>query len=143
MTIRKVLIIYTGGTIGMKQSPYGYRPAKGWMEKQLSTIYAFQDPEAAPRTTPPSKKGKRISYDIVEYDPLLDSANMEVHHWVKIAHEIEKHYDSYDGFVVLHGTDTMSYTASALFASQVARPDIATAVQRLCANVSRWTVHDD
>ena len=114
MTIRNVLIIYTGGTIGMKQSPYGYRPTKGWMEKQLRTIYAFQDPQAAPRTTPPSKTGKRIAYDIIEYDPLLDSANMEVHHWVKIAHEIEKHYDAYDGFVVLHGTDTMSYTASAL-----------------------------
>ena len=114
MTIRKVLIIYTGGTIGMKQSPYGYRPMKGWMEKQLRTIYAFQDPQAVPRTTPPSKTGKRIAYDIIEYDPLLDSANMEVHHWVKIAHEIKNNYDSYDGFVVLHGTDTMSYTASAL-----------------------------
>jgi len=114
MTIRKVLIIYTGGTIGMKQSSYGYRPMKGWMEKQLRTIYAFQDPQAEPRTTPPSKTGKRIAYDIIEYDPLLDSANMEVHHWVKIAHEIKNNYDAYDGFVVLHGTDTMSYTASAL-----------------------------
>lgn len=114
MAIRKVLIIYTGGTIGMKQSPKGYTPAKGWMEQQLRTIYAFQDPQAPPRTTPPSKSGTRIYYDIIEYDPLLDSANMEVHHWVKIAREIEQNYDQYDGFVVLHGTDTMSYTSSAL-----------------------------
>ena len=114
MSIRKVLIIYTGGTIGMKQSPNGYTPAKGWMEHQLRSIYAFQDPQAPPRTTPPSKSGTRIYYDIIEYDPLLDSANMEVHHWVKIAQEVEQNYEQYDGFVVLHGTDTMSYTASAL-----------------------------
>jgi|GEM_PF-18224 len=114
MSIRKVLIIYTGGTIGMKQSPNGYTPVHGWMEQQLRTIYAFQDPQAPPRTTPASKNGIRICYDIIEYDPLLDSANMEVHHWVKIARAIERHYHQYEGFVVLHGTDTMSYTASAL-----------------------------
>ena len=54
------------------------------------------------------------TYDIHEYDPLLDSANMTPQDWLKIAEDIERHYDRYDGFVVLHGTDTMAYTASAL-----------------------------
>jgi lysophospholipase len=112
--LRRVLIIYTGGTIGMKQGPNGYTPISGWMEEQLRSRYAFQDPHGPPRTTPPSKNGVRISYDIVEYDPLLDSANMETRHWVQIAQDIEDHYDEYNGFVVLHGTDTMVYTASAL-----------------------------
>lgn len=113
-TTRRVLIIYTGGTIGMQQGINGYTPVAGWMEEQLRSRYAFQDPHAPPRTTPPSKNGVRISYDIVEYDPLLDSANMETSHWVQIAHDIQKYYDEYDGFLVLHGTDTMAYTASAL-----------------------------
>lgn len=114
ISTKKVLIIYTGGTIGMKQTPDGYAPIHGWMEQQLGSIYAFQDPNGPPRTTPPSKTGSTICYDIIEYKPLLDSANMETHHWVKIAHDIKKFYNDYDGFVVLHGTDTMSYTASAL-----------------------------
>ena len=112
--MRRVLIIYTGGTIGMKQTPKGYAPVAGWMESQLRSIYAFQDPTAPPRTMPPARDGRVIRYDIIEYEPLLDSANMETHHWVKIAKDIEKHYQEYDGFVVLHGTDTMAYTASAL-----------------------------
>ena len=111
---RRVLIIYTGGTIGMQQGENGYTPVAGWMEEQLRSRYAFQDPYAPPRTTPPSKSGVRISYDIVEYDPLLDSANMETRHWVQIAQDIKKYYHEYDGFLVLHGTDTMAYTASAL-----------------------------
>jgi L-asparaginase len=49
-----------------------------------------------------------------EYDPLLDSANMTPSDWLKIARDIADRYDDYDGFVVLHGTDTMAYTASAL-----------------------------
>ena len=111
--IRRVLIIYTGGTIGMMQGPDGYQPVAGWMEKQLRSFHAFQDPNAPPRTTPPTKNGTRIHYDILEYNPLLDSANMEIHHWVRIAEDIIEHYSDYHGFVILHGTDTMAYTASA------------------------------
>jgi L-asparaginase len=54
------------------------------------------------------------AYTIHQYDPLLDSANMSPHHWAKIAFDIRDHYDDYDGFIVIHGTDTMAYTASAL-----------------------------
>lgn len=53
-------------------------------------------------------------YSIVEYDPLLDSSNMFHDHWIRIAGDIENDYDDYDGFIVLHGTDTLAYTASAL-----------------------------
>lgn len=113
-SVKRVLIIYTGGTIGMKLTESGYAPVEGWMEEQLQSIYAFQDPHQPPRTTPPSKNGVRIYYDIIEYGPLLDSANMEIRHWVQIARDIERSYTRYDGFVVLHGTDTMAYTASAL-----------------------------
>jgi 60kDa lysophospholipase len=111
---KRVLIIYTGGTIGMKQTDDGYAPESGWLEQQIRSIYAFQDPSQPARVTPKSKFGSRIKYDIIEYDPLLDSANMETHHWVQISKDIVANYDRYDGFVVLHGTDTMSYTASAL-----------------------------
>lgn len=51
---------------------------------------------------------------LLELSPLLDSSNMTVHEWNHIAEMIAQQYDSYDGFVVLHGTDTMAYTASAL-----------------------------
>ena len=49
-----------------------------------------------------------------EFQPLLDSANMSSVHWLQIAEFIQENYNVYDGFVVLHGTDTMAYTASAL-----------------------------
>lgn len=64
--------------------------------------------------TPPSLYGKRIRYSILEYDPLLDSCNMTMKDWVRIGTDIEANYELYDAFIVLHGTDTMAYTASAL-----------------------------
>lgn len=57
---------------------------------------------------------RRIVYTIVEYDPLLDSSNMSITDWVKIAEDIRQSYEFFDGFVILHGTDTLAYTASAL-----------------------------
>ncbi|KAG0233471.1 hypothetical protein BGW42_007428 [Actinomortierella wolfii] len=64
--------------------------------------------------TPPSLYGKRIRYSILEYDPLLDSCNVTMREWARIASDIEANYELYDAFIVLHGTDTMAYTASAL-----------------------------
>uniref|UniRef100_A0A8C7YS20 asparaginase n=1 Tax=Oryzias sinensis TaxID=183150 RepID=A0A8C7YS20_9TELE len=61
-----------------------------------------------------SKSNKRIIYTIMEYSPLLDSSNMTTDDWGRIGKDIEKNYEHYDGFVILHGTDTMAYTASAL-----------------------------
>ena len=53
-------------------------------------------------------------FDIHEYNPVIDSSDMTPAHWLAIANDIQANYADYDGFVVLHGTDTMAYTASAL-----------------------------
>jgi L-asparaginase len=98
---RKIYIAYTGGTIGMKHTPNGYVPAVGYLAEQLAMIRELQDPQMP-------------NYTIHEYDPLLDSSNMTPQDWINIALDIQAQYDQYDGFVVLHGTDTMAYTASAL-----------------------------
>lgn len=98
---KKVCLIHTGGTIGMARTEYGYAPKKGFIRSILSEIYELNSEEIP-------------AFDLIEYDPLLDSSNISVREWVKIAQDIKDKYDSYDGFVILHGTDTMAYTASAL-----------------------------
>lgn len=98
---KRVYIVYTGGTIGMKRTRSGYRPEPGYLQAQMA-----QMPELRHESMP--------AYTIHEYDPLLDSSNMTPAEWVKIARDVELNYDRYDGFVVLHGTDTMAYTASAV-----------------------------
>ncbi len=98
---KRVLIAYTGGTIGMRSTDHGWAPEAGFLEEGMRAIPVFAD-ERVPR------------YDIVEFAPLLDSASMAPPDWIKIARVIEECYDAYDGFIVLHGTDTMAYTASAL-----------------------------
>ena len=98
---KRVYIVYTGGTIGMQRTRGAYRPRVGSLQAQMSEM-----PELRHESMP--------AYTIHEYDPLLDSSNMTPAEWVKIARDVESNYDRYDGFVVLHGTDTMAYTASAL-----------------------------
>jgi L-asparaginase len=98
---KRVYIANTGGTIGMQRTKDGYAPAPGHLEEQMAQIAALKSPIMP-------------DYDLHEYEPLLDSANMTPQDWLKIARDIADHYDDYDGFVVLHGTDTMAYTASAL-----------------------------
>jgi len=110
----QVFILYTGGTIGMKQTDQGYAPETGWMAERIRQIRALQDPNGPRQTTPKTQSGHRIRYTIKELNPILDSANMGVEQWVSIAREIHRQYDDYDGFVILHGTDTMAYTAAAL-----------------------------
>jgi lysophospholipase len=82
-------------------------------------------------TIPKSDKGCCINYEIVEYSPLLDSSDMDVDDWVKIAQDISNAYHNYDGFIVLHGTDTMAYTASALsfMLGNLAKPVVITGSQ--------------
>jgi L-asparaginase len=98
---KKIYIAHTGGTIGMAPSPDGYRPEVGFLERQMATL-----PELSNERMP--------DYVIHDYDPLIDSSDMSPAHWLLIARDIADHHDAYDGFVVLHGTDTMAYTASAL-----------------------------
>ncbi|TPX41746.1 hypothetical protein SeMB42_g05103 [Synchytrium endobioticum] len=168
--ISRLLIIYVGGTIGMKNTQHhGYIPVPGFLSQTLASMTRFHDPigfaeaqglpslntpltnavhiplrypdgqvsSAATKlsnptpsgqvngtpvyktripalVTPESLYGKRTRYSILEYDPLLDSSNMTMSDWVKIATEIEVNYRMFDAFIVLHGTDTMAYTASAL-----------------------------
>ncbi|KAJ8924381.1 hypothetical protein NQ315_007177 [Exocentrus adspersus] len=63
---------------------------------------------------PPTIEGNTVIYEIVEYNPLLDSSDMSANDWIRIAKDVTINYNKYDGFVILHGTDTMAYTASAL-----------------------------
>lgn len=98
---KRVYIIYTGGTIGMQRTRSGYRPHSGSLQRQMAEM-----PELRHASMP--------SYTVHEYEPLLDSSNMTPVEWVKIARDVASNYERYDGFVVLHGTDTMAYTASAL-----------------------------
>uniref|UniRef100_A0A8C3V2U1 asparaginase n=1 Tax=Catharus ustulatus TaxID=91951 RepID=A0A8C3V2U1_CATUS len=80
-------------------------------ETKLSSSHEFPENTLV---LPLSKQNKRIFYTILELSPLLDSSNMTPDDWAKIAKKLEEHYEKYDGFVILHGTDTMAYTASAL-----------------------------
>lgn len=98
---KKVCLIHTGGTIGMARTEYGYAPKQGFIETILAGIHELKSEEIP-------------DFDLVEYDPLLDSSNISFREWVKIAEDIKEKYEAYDGFVILHGTDTMAYTASAL-----------------------------
>lgn len=98
---KRVYIAHTGGTISMNRSRDGYAPEPGFLQRQMRLM-----PELHDRSMP--------LCTVHEYDPLLDSSNMTPREWVKIAHDIATNYDAYDGFIVLHGTDTMAYTASAL-----------------------------
>lgn len=98
---KKVYIAYTGGTIGMKSTADGFVPAAGYLEQLMNNV-------------PELKSDLLPEYRIGEYKPLLDSSNMTPADWLKIANDIAKHHKAFDGFVVLHGTDTMAYTASAL-----------------------------
>ena len=101
MTRRRVLVAHTGGTIGMARSGDGWAPSPGHLSKLLAEIPELQAPEM-PEVT------------VREVEGLLDSADMSPRHWLRIAREIGRWVDDYDGFVILHGTDTMAYTTSAL-----------------------------
>ena len=96
----KILIIYTGGTIGMTVNPQ-----TGSLEP-----YNF---EYLVENVPKLRK-LQYNLDHFQFEEPLDSSAITPAHWEEIATVIEKYYDDYDGFVVLHGTDTMAYTASAL-----------------------------
>ena len=95
-----ILLIYTGGTIGMIENP----------ETGLLEVFDFQ--HLAENV--PELKCLGHQVDTYQFDPPLDSSAMGPDSWMKIVKIIADAYQKYDGFVILHGTDTMSYTASAL-----------------------------
>ncbi len=98
---KRIYVAYTGGTIGMQHSANGFVPVPGFLSDTVRKMPEFYRPEMP-------------EFDIHEYHPVIDSSDMTPAHWLSIAHDIQRHYADYDGFVVLHGTDTMAYTASAL-----------------------------
>ena len=98
--ISKLLLIYTGGTIGMIK------------EEDSGTLKAFNFDELLSKI--PEIKLLEHNIDTLSFDKPIDSSNFGLIEYRKLAQIITDHYDSYDGFVVLHGSDTMSYTASVL-----------------------------
>ncbi|GAA5865695.1 hypothetical protein JCM3774_004969 [Rhodotorula dairenensis] len=163
-TEARVLVLYTGGTIGMlKTESGGFAPHSGFLASKLSPLFhdpagqsvfansssvgAFDQWSAAQSqsgtsspapvrdvgdplvirvetssgpvylpslVTPRFAQGKRIRYAIYEYEQLIDSSEIEPSDWINIATDIERNYQSFDGFIVLHGTDTLAFSASAL-----------------------------
>jgi len=99
-TCPSVMVIYTGGTIGMIKDPEtGALKPFDWdhLYRQIPVLESLH-----------------CQIDSYSFDPLIDSSDMNPSFWVRLADVIEQNYESYDGFVVLHGTDTMAYTASML-----------------------------
>ncbi len=113
----QILIIYTGGTIGMIE------------DEESRKLLPFDFSHLIDNVP----KIKMLDYviDNIQFDPPIDSSEMNPAHWVEIARAIDDNYEIYDGFVVLHGTDTMAYTASALsyMLGNLSKPVIITGSQ--------------
>jgi len=113
----QILLIYTGGTIGMIKDPI------------TATLQAFDFAYLIEKI--PELNLLDCDIHPVSFETPLDSSNMNPSHWIAIATIIEENYQTHDGFVVLHGSDTMSYTASALsfMLENLAKPVILTGSQ--------------
>ena len=96
----KILLIYTGGTIGMVK------------DYETGVLKPFRFEKIKERLPELSQLDSDIEH--VSFDPPIDSSDMNISHWERIAQSIEENYQEYDGFVVLHGSDTMGYSAYAL-----------------------------
>jgi len=112
-----ILIIYTGGTIGMVRN------------EETDSLVPFNFDNVYKQIPELDKFHYHI--DTISFDPLIDSSDMLPEHWIKLAEMIQTNYEDYDGFVILHGSDTMSYTASALsfILSNLNKPVIITGSQ--------------
>jgi L-asparaginase len=114
--LTSVLIIYTGGTMGMSYDkdrrlvPFDFTE----ILDKLPELHRFE-----------------LELTIISFETPLDSSNFKPSHWIDLAKIIHKNYDTYDGFVILHGTDTMAYTASALsfLLENLSKPVIFTGAQ--------------
>src|SRR3970040_1899217 len=96
----KILLVYTGGTIGMQK------------DFETGALKAFNFSKLLQKI--PELKQLDCEIDTVSFENPIDSSNMNPDDWSEIAKIIEDNYSRFDGFVVLHGSDTMSYSASAL-----------------------------
>ncbi len=113
----KILLIYTGGTIGMMK------------DFETGALKAFNFSKLLQKI--PELKQLDCDIETISFETPIDSSNMNPDKWVKIAEMIETHYEKFDGFVVLHGSDTMSYSASALsfMLEHLAKPVVFTGSQ--------------
>ena len=113
----KVLLIYTGGTIGMNQNPLTGALEPFDFEHLLSRV--------------PELTQFKTEIATYQFNPPIDSSDMSPRLWTELAHIIADRYEEYDGFVILHGTDTMAYTASALsfMLENLSKPIILTGSQ--------------
>lgn len=113
----KILLIYTGGTIGMMQS-HSTGALKPFDFKHL-------------KNEVPELQRLPVTLDSISFKHPIDSSNMHPRVWIELAEIIEKNYSKFDGFVILHGSDTMAYTASALsfMLENLAKPVILTGSQ--------------
>ncbi len=116
--LAKILVIYTGGTIGSIQSASGLTPAG---LKRFKKIMLAAGKNTHITITPHNirvplgaSRDKNVGYDIVQTPRLIDSSNLIPTDWQSVLDIILKNYNHYNGFVILHGTDTLSWTASAL-----------------------------
>ncbi|KYK56795.1 asparaginase [Drechmeria coniospora] len=143
----RVLIIGTGGTICMQEGPDGLTPSQGFLDSAMKPRPSFNDMSGldvklhAYRNgelitidslrTPPTAHQRHIRYGILEFDPLLDSSSIEAADWAAMASTVKENYHLFDGFVILHGTDSLAYTASALsfMFSNLGKPVILTGSQ--------------
>lgn len=96
----RVLVLYTGGTIGMVSSNGVYVPGPDFGARLARHLG--------------ERRSELPQFDVVELDQLIDSANLTPENWTTMARVLAENWDHYSGFVVLHGTDTMAFTASAL-----------------------------
>jgi L-asparaginase len=99
-SLSSVLIIYTGGTMGMAY------------DKEQNTLVPFDFNGILDQL--PELHRFELEITIISFEHPLDSSNMKPSHWIDLAKIIHTNYNTYDGFVILHGTDTMAYSASAL-----------------------------
>jgi L-asparaginase len=116
-TQKSVLLIFTGGTISMAE------------DQQTGALKPLEFNRV--REFIPELKLLDIHIESVAFNPLIDSSDVQPHHWVRIAEIIEQKYEKHDGFVILHGTDTMAYSASALsfMLENLSKPVIFTGAQ--------------
>ena len=121
-----VFVLHTGGTIGMVETPQGHAPVAGALGPYLDWIVENSGGELAP-----------ISF--MELDPPIDSANATPDDWCTIARTLFERREEHEGFVVLHGTDTMAYTSSALsfLLPGFGRPVVVTGSQIPVARIRR------
>ncbi len=98
--MKKVLLIFTGGTISMGETP----DCQGLAPLNSEQVFSFI----------PELKMLNVNISSISFSPLIDSSDINPEHWKIIAKTVFENYDAFDGFVVLHGTDTMAYSASAL-----------------------------